>query len=248
MKIFSIVGARPNFIKIDTELPQTIIHTGQHFDFEMSKVFFNGLKLPKPLINLECGNQIGKMLDTLKEILAVHQPDLVIVFGDTNSSLAGAIAAAHCNIPLAHIEAGLRSHRMDMPEEINRILIDRIAKIKLCPNEESKFNLLKEGIKDDVYVVGDPMLDTFMKMLPIEKGENYGKYILVTMHRNYNADSKEKMQEFFDALEQSCESFIFPMHPRTKMNLHGFGIKVPENVKVITPQPYKKIIQLLSDF
>src|SRR3990167_838670 len=164
MKIFTIVGCRPNFIKLDPKLPnQVVVNTNQHYDYLMSQTFFEELELPKPKFNLNCkSSQIGQMIDALSKLFAKEKPNMVIVIGDTNSTLAGALAAAYQNIPLVHIEAGLRSFNKGMPEEVNRVLIDRIATVKFCPNQYSANNLLSEGIKDNVYVTGDPEFDTFL--------------------------------------------------------------------------------------
>ena len=173
---------------------------------------------------------------------------MVIVFGDTHTSLAGALAATYQQIPVAHIEAGLRSFNRNMPEEINRILIDRIAKIKLCPNNYAVSNLHAEGVKDDIYVVGDPMFDAMIKFIPIKKTKNFRQYILVTVHRNFNADNKEALVNIFEALaECSDERYILPVHPRTEKNLKEFGIKIPKNVKMVKPQTYKQMLSLISN-
>ena len=247
MKIFTVVGARPNFIKIDPELKQTIVHTGQHYDFAMSKSFFEDLDLPEPAYNLG-KTKVGEMIDALIELFQQEKPDFVLVFGDTNSSLAGALAAAYCNIKIAHVEAGLRSGRLDMPEEVNRILIDRISTIKFCPNQDAEFNLQKEGIKENVFVVGDPMLDAFFTLLPIPKDEKrYQKYMLITLHRNFNADNPAKLREFFDALKESGKQFKFPMHPRTQKSIAQHEIAVPANVEILPPQSYPEMIKLISD-
>ena len=249
MKIYTIVGARPNFIKVDNELPnQTIIHTGQHYDYKMSQVFFDELNIPRPKYNLNCkGNEIGKMIDKLARIFKKDKPSLVVVFGDTHSSLAGAMAAAYQGIQVAHIEAGLRSFRLDMPEEINRALIDKISKVKFCPNEYSQLNLYKEGIRDDVYVVGDPEFDAFMKFVPIKKSKNNRKYILMTLHRNFNVDIKDNLKLILEAVEESGEQIIFPIHPRTAKNIKDFKLKIPKNIKVIQPQTYKQMLSLISN-
>ena len=190
MKIFTIVGTRPNFIKIDPSLPQTIVHTGQHYDYRMNQVFFSELEIPKPKFNLNCkGNELGKMIDRLTKLLKKERPSLVIVFGDTHSSLAGALSASYLNIPVVHIEAGLRSYQ-PMPEEINRVLIDHLAKVKICPNTYAAHNLLREGITKDVYVVGDPSFDSLCRFIPIKRTRNWRKYILLTLHRNFNVDNK----------------------------------------------------------
>ena len=234
MKLFTVVGARPNFIKLDPTLPQTIVHTGQHYDQNMSGKFFEELGLPEPAFNLGCNNEVGKMVDRLRELYRQEKPDLILVYGDTHSSLAGALAGAYEKIPVAHAEAGMRSFT-NMPEEINRKLIDHIATVNLCVNEESLVNLQKEGL--DGYLVGDPMFDTLNRYLPIKKTANAGKYILITIHREDK--DKKWLQEFMKILEKTNEQYIFPRHPRLK----GM-FKAPKNVKIIPPQPYKKMLSL----
>src|SRR3990167_4159508 len=159
MKIFTIVGCRPNFIKLDPKLPnQVVVNTNQHYDYLMSQTFFEELELPKPKFNLNCkSSQIGQMIDALSKLFAKEKPNMVIVFGDTNSSLAGALAAAYQNIKLVHIEAGLRSGDRRMPEEINRVLIDKLANVRICPTFYSEKNLIAEGLKDNNYVCGNVM-------------------------------------------------------------------------------------------
>ncbi len=249
MKIYTVVGARPNFIKIDPTLPQTIIHTGQHWYYEMSQSFFDDLKLPKPKYNLNCkSNEIGKMVDKLSKIFKKDKPEIVLVFGDTNSSLAGALAATYLNIKVCHIESGLRSFRMDMPEEINRILIDRLATIRICPFAFCLKNLVNEGIKEGIYILGDPSFDAMNPFLPIRKAKKYYKtYNLLTIHRTFNADNPERLRNIFEAIKESGEKFIFPIHPRTKANLAKFNIKIPKNVKKVKPQRYKDMLKLISN-
>jgi UDP-N-acetylglucosamine 2-epimerase len=248
IKIITVVGARPNFLKIDPELKQTILHTGQHYSFNMSESFFGELKLKKPKWNLKCkGNDVGKMIDKMRPIFKKEKPDLVIVIGDTHSTVAGAMAAVYEGIKVAHVESGLRSHDMQMPEEINRVIVDRISTIKFCPNAESENNLKKEGIRNGVYIVGDPSLDTFLRFIPIPKGKDYKKFILLTLHRNFNADNVKVIKEIFSAIAESGERVIFPIHPRTEKNIKAFKIKIPRNIEVIKPQTYKGILQLISD-
>lgn len=237
MKIFTIAGTRPNFIKVDPGLKQTIVNTGQHYDRNMSSVFFNGFK---PKYNLK-QTTVGGMIDELRKILAKNQPDLVIVFGDTNSSLAGALAAAYEKIPVCHIEAGLRSYT-NMPEEINRKIIDRLAKVLICPNDIAEANLKKEGIVNDVYVVGDPLSDALMRYIPIVKSKDYQKYILVTLHRENNAN-KEFVKKFMDILGGTDYQYIFPAHPRLKNIL----TTKPKNVKIIEPVDYEEMLKLESN-
>lgn len=248
MKIFTIVGARPNFIKIDPELRQTIVHTGQHYDYEMSEVFFRGLDIQEPEWNLRIpGDQIGRMIDRLRVLLREEKPDIVIVIGDTNSAMAGALAAAYENIKVAHIESGLRSFKMSMPEELNRVIIDRLSTVRLCPNNESQLNLLREGINEGVYVVGDPSFETLGRFLPIPKSKHAGSYIFMTMHRNFTVDDKETVQRILSALGEMNENFTFPIHPRTKKNLQKFKVKIPKNIKVIDPQGYKETLHLIAN-
>lgn len=240
MKIYTIVGTRPNFIKIDPELKQTIIHTGQHYDDNMSKVFFKGLKIPKPKYNLGC-TEVGEMIDKLRPILRKDKPDLVIVFGDTNSSLAGALSASYEKIPVAHIEAGMRS-RTNMPEEINRVVIDHLSKINFCATEEAGTNLFKEGLEDTIHLVGDPMFETFLRFTPIKKTKNNKKYILVTLHRETNANPVF-MKKFLAILGKTNEQYIFPAHPRVKKLIKY----VPKNVEIIDAVGYKEMLSLESN-
>lgn len=246
MKIFTIVGARPSFIKIDPEIPnQVIVHTGQHYDYKMSKVFFQGMKLPTPEYNLKC-TEIGKMIDKLLQLLSKEKPDLVIVIGDTNSALAGALAASMANIKVAHIEAGLRSYDMTMPEEKNRVLIDRISYLLFCPNNAAALNLMKEGTKENVFVVGDPLFDSMGRFMPIPKSRNYQKYNLLTTHRNFNVDNPERLQSVLDAIGESGVQTIFPVHPRTRKMLKNI-VKLPENLVFKPPQGYKQMLALISN-
>lgn len=238
--IYTIIGARPNILKVDAELPQTLVHTGQHFSDNMSEVFFEELKLEKPKYNLKCkGHEVGKMIDKLRVILRQDKPSLVIVFGDTNSSLAGALAARYEKIKVAHIEAGMRSHT-DMPEETNRVIIDHIASVNFCANENAMANLSREGL-NNMHLVGDPLVDTMMQFMPIERSKLYREYILVTIHREVNAN-QEWLQKFLDILGQTEELYIFPAHPRVKKFL-----KAPKNVKIISPVGYKKMLSLESN-
>src|SRR3990167_8339317 len=249
MKIVSIVGTRPQFVKVDPSLPnQEIWHVGQHYDYVMSQSFFEELKLPKPKYNFGCkGNEIGKMIDRITKQLKKDKPDMAIVYGDCHSSLAGALAAAYQNIKLVHIEAGLRSGDRRMPEEINRVLIDKLATVRICPTFYSEKNLIAEGLKDNNYVCGNVMYDTFLRFVPIKRSKNWRKYILITAHRNINVDIKENLQSILEALAESNEKFIWPLHPRTKKRIKEFGLKIPQNVLVKNPQAYKKMLSLISN-
>jgi UDP-GlcNAc3NAcA epimerase len=245
MKIISVVGARPQFIKLaalSKELGkkhrEIILHTGQHYDKELSEVFFSDLSIPKPDFNLgigsaEHGEQTGRMLEAIEKVLLSEKPDLVIVYGDTNSTLAGALAAAKQNIPVAHVEAGLRSFKKTMPEEINRILTDHISTLLFCPTPTSVKNLKKEGITKGVHLVGDVMYDSLwdhiemaerksriMQKLSLQKKD----YYLVTIHRAENTDIKENLQKVIQIIANLDKKVVFPIHPRTRKKLREFKL------------------------
>jgi UDP-N-acetylglucosamine 2-epimerase len=245
MKIISVVGARPQFIKLSSlsrELrkkhEEIILHTGQHYDDELSQIFFPQLSIPEPDYNLgigsaEHGEQTGRMLKGIEEVLLFEKPDLVIVYGDTNSTLAGALAAVKQKIPVAHVEAGLRSFKRSMPEEINRVLTDQVSSLLFCPTRTSVQNLKKEGITKGVHLVGDVMYDCLrehikraeessriMKKLSLSKKDFY----LVTIHRAENTDIKENLKKIVDILSGLDKKSVFPIHPRTKKFLSEFGL------------------------
>jgi len=260
MKICTILGARPQFIKAapvsraiaeHDSLTEVIIHTGQHFDADMSDVFFKELNIPKPDYNLGInstshGAMTGRMLEKIEEILIKKKPDWVLVYGDTNSTLAGALAAAKLHIPIAHIEAGLRSFNREMPEEINRVLTDHCADILFCPTQNAVDNLQAEGITNTsspahqltslsanqlprtVALVGDTMYDAVLQFSEIacrkstileELGIKPKEYLLATVHRPYNTDIPENLQSILSAFLEINEPIIFPIHPRTRQCL-----------------------------
>ena len=245
MKIISMVGARPQFIKLSAlskELrkkhQEIILHTGQHYDDELSRVFFSELSIPEPDYNLgigsaEHGEQTGRMLKGIEEVLLFETPDLVIVYGDTNSTLAGALAAAKQNIPVAHVEAGLRSFKRSMPEEINRVLTDQVSSLLFCPTKTSVQNLRKEGITKGVHLVGDVMYDSLSqhikraeKKSKITKKLNLSKkeFYLITIHRAENTDIKENLKKIAEILAGLDKKTVFPLHPRTKKSLSEFNL------------------------
>jgi UDP-N-acetylglucosamine 2-epimerase len=258
MKIASIIGARPQFIKIaplQDEISKRhehlLIHTGQHYDYEMSKVFFEELSIPDPDYNLGIGsgshaNQTGRMLMAIEEVLLKEKPDLVIVYGDTNSTLAGALAAAKLLIPIAHVEAGLRSFNMKMPEEVNRVITDHISSIFLCPSDTAAQNLAREGIINRVHVVGDTMIQCLMDVeQKLSKSflQNFGvtenNYILATIHRQENADVKERLEVIIKALAKCGIEVLLPLHPRTARSIRLWGLEdliiSSGNVKILPP-------------
>jgi len=266
LNIMTIVGARPQFVKasvlsraIDrsnksntTQILETIIHTGQHYDTNMSKVFFDELSIPKPSINLNIGSgshgsTTGKMLEGIERELQQKKPDWVLVYGDTNSTLSAALAAAKLHIPIIHIEAGLRSFNRKMPEEVNRVITDHLSTLLFCPSEASGANLAREGITNGVHVVGDVMYDATLyhrnQITPVHR-EN--AFALCTIHRAETTDEKKTLTSVFSALANCPIEVIVPLHPRTKKMLESYEIKPSENVEIIPPLPYLKLLEHLQ--
>jgi UDP-N-acetylglucosamine 2-epimerase (non-hydrolysing) len=269
MKVFSIIGARPQFIKcaplshaIRKEHEEILVHTGQHYDTEMSGIFFKELSIPEPDYNLGVGSgnhgeQTGKMLVEIEKILINEMPDLVLVYGDTNSTLAGALAASKLNIKLAHVEAGLRSYDRTMPEEINRVLTDHIADILFCPTETALLNLKNEGITTDVYNVGDVMLDALEYNIKVAEEKtkvlddlelNSKEYLVATVHRASNTDSFKNLSSIVNAFCEVDIPIVFPVHPRTEKYLKQYELwdKLCDKVKVINPVGYLEMLKLMS--
>ena len=265
MKIATVVGARPQFIKLAVlskklrvNHNEIIIHTGQHYDDNMSKYFFEELDIANPDYNLNVGSglhgkQTAKMLILLEEIFLNQKPQVVITFGDTNSTLAGALAATKLNIPIAHVEAGLRSFNHKMPEETNRILTDHISNYLFAPTITAMENLKKENLIDKSFLTGDIMFDSLLEyeIIANEKSKILKKlklkrreYQLLTLHRPYNVDSKKKLQDIFSALEKTNIFIVFPAHPRTRKMFVSKNIKIPENILIINPVGYLDFIIL----
>ncbi len=270
MKIVSVVGARPQFIKcapvsreLRKEYHEILVHTGQHYDYGMSDVFFEELHIPRPDYHLEIGSathgkQTGEMLARIEEVLLKEEPVLVLVYGDTNSTLAGALAAAKLRIPVVHVEAGLRSFDRSMPEEINRVLTDHISDILFCPTETAVENLKREGVTEGVFLVGDVMVDALMFNRTISEESsrilddlylNRGHYLVATVHRPGNTDVRENLTAIMKALGESGRTIVFPMHPRTRKLLQQFGLwdRIPGNIHVTDPLGYLDMIRLMSD-
>ncbi len=263
MKIVSIVGARPQFVKaamisrvIRKDHEEILVHTGQHYDEEMSQIFFDVMRIPKPEYNLNIGSgtqavQTAMMLEGVEKALADEKPDWVVVYSDTNSTLAGALAAVKMHIPVAHIEAGLRSYNMRMPEEVNRRITDHISKLLFCPTEVSVTNLEKEGITDGVHLVGDVMFDAvehygqqetdILQRLDIKPGE----YYFLTVHRPSNTDDKANLENIITGLEG--ENIIFPAHPRTVSSIEEHGLQLPDNIRRIKPVHYLDSLTLIKN-
>ena len=238
---------------------EVLLHTGQHYDYNMSDVFFEELNLPKPDFYLGIGSgshgeQTGKMLIEIEKVLVSEKPDGVIVYGDTNTTLAGALAAAKLHIPVAHVEAGLRSFNKRMPEEINRVLTDHISDFLFAPTKTAVENLHNEGIEVGVYWVGDVMFDIALRVVEtVDDGvvlEKFGltprDYILVTIHRAENTDELENLSGIVDALNEisNDHTVFFPIHPRTKKAMERFGVAFSEKVKVVPPISYKEVLIL----
>jgi UDP-GlcNAc3NAcA epimerase len=272
MKLVTIFGARPQFIKAApvsralraAGLREIIIHTGQHYDDNMSALFFDELELPKPDYHLGVGpgthgRQTGRMLEKIEAVLLKEKPDRVLVYGDTNSTLAGALAAAKLHIPLAHVEAGLRSFNRAMPEEVNRVLVDHLSDMLMCPSQSAVDNLIREGITLNLHLIGDVMYDAIQyyrsragarsKILGA-LGLVPGKYILATVHRAENSDTPDRLEGIVSALNELArdEPVVFPIHPRTRRQLENAGLLNPpitsSNFKPIEPIGYLDMIRL----
>lgn len=265
MKVASVVGARPQFVKaapVSRELRkrhnEVLIHTGQHYDENMSAAFFDALAIPDPDFNLGIGSgshgaQTGRMLEALDGVLHEVRPDIVLVFGDTNSTLAGALAAAKLHLPLAHVEAGLRSHDRSMPEEINRIVADRVSDLLLCPTATAVENLRREGITTGVNLVGDVMYDVALASVDASRKRRKvealslrpGTYLLTTVHRASNTDDVHNLRSILEALGRAGETIVFPIHPRTRAALEANSIRAPPNIHIVDPLDYLDFLDLL---
>jgi len=265
MKILSIVGARPEFIQAMTvsqalraEHEEILVHTGQHYDYLMSQKFFDELDLPVPDYNLQVGSasqsrQVAEIIVGLEEVLLKEKPDLVIVRGDTNSTLGSALAASKLHIPLAHIEAGERSFNRQMPEEINRMVVDRLADLFFCVSDKARQNLEAEGITKSVHWVGDVMLDALNYARPIALAKstildrlqiNPKHFSLATIHRAINTDEPERLEQILIAFNQIPEIIILPLHPRTLKTISKLKINLKNNIQIIDPVGYLDMLIL----
>jgi UDP-GlcNAc3NAcA epimerase len=269
MKVATVVGARPQFIKaapvtrlLRQQHTEILIHTGQHYDENMSSVFFEELDIPIPEYHLgvgsgQHGQQTGAMLVEIEKVLLEERPDLVLVYGDTNSTLAGALAASKLHIPVVHVEAGLRSFNRIMPEEINRIVADHLSALLLCPSQTAIANLSAEGITRGVHLVGDVMADALnyaavrakeRSKIIDELGLIPKDYLLATVHRAENTDHPERLRYILSAFSQLKETIIFPVHPRTRRALDGIGFDtaLQSNIHFIQPVGYLDMVMLES--
>lgn len=271
MKIVTIVGARPQFVKAaavshilkeNPHVDEVLIHTGQHFDPNMSQIFFDELGIDEPRYNLGIsggthGEMTGRMLSAIEAVLITERPDWTLIYGDTNSTLAAAIAASKMHVPVAHVEAGLRSFNMKMPEEINRILSDRVSSLLLCPTETAVRNLENEGITAGVSNVGDVMYDAALHfgglaerdghVIAINRDLDPGSFALATCHRAENTDDPIRLEQILQALSHISRDrqVVLPLHPRTRSRIHNLSLgRYLESLKVLDPVPYLEMLWL----
>jgi len=267
MKIITIIGARPQFIKAAAlsreiakhdNIKEIIVHTGQHYDSNMSDIFFEQMSIPKPHFNLDInglghGAMTGQMLEKIEKVLLSEKPDWVLIYGDTNSTIAGALAAKKLHIKVAHVEAGLRSYNMDMPEEVNRILTDRISDILFCPTDTAIKNLEKEGYNNiDCRIVksGDIMQDAAIFYTQKEQKPSIDlpkKFILATIHRAENTDEPKRLGAILEALNKIAKetTIILPLHPRTKKIIEDSSFNI-QNINIIEPVGYLEMVYMLN--
>ena len=271
MKIAIILGTRPEIIKMSPiirkcekqRLDYFILHTGQHYSYNLDKIFFEDLEIPEAKYNLDVGSgthaeETGKMLIGIEKVLKEEKPDVVLVEGDTNTVMAGALAASKLHIKVGHIEAGLRSYDRNMPEEINRVLADHVSDYLFAPTEKAKENLLRKGIEENkIFVTGNTIVDTVYQNLEIARRKvnilnklnlNPEEYFLVTAHRQENVDVKERLKDILDGLELIYHKFnlpiIYPIHPRTKKKIKEFGLEVPKGIELIEPLGFLEFLLL----
>lgn len=268
MKIMTVIGARPQFIKAamvsmaiarNARLSECIVHTGQHFDANMSAVFFDEMGIPEPAHHLGIGGgthgqNTGRMIEAIEKIAQLEKPTVILVYGDTDSTLAAALAAAKLHIPVVHIEAGLRSFNRRMPEEINRVVTDHVSDLLLTPNDVAVANLQAEGIAGShVRNVGDVMYDAalhFGKRAVYEsrvlerEGLSVRRYILATVHRQDNTDDQKRLSRILDCFASARLPVVLPLHPRTRSRIESFGLRMPQNVRVIEPVGFLDMVML----
>lgn len=273
VKIATVLGARPQFIKAapvsrafqkyqsdhpNVPIREILVHTGQHYDEDMSDIFFREMAIPAPHYHLSVasglhGWQTGQMMMRVEDVLLQEKPDAVLVYGDTNSTLAGALVAAKLNIPLVHVEAGLRSFNRRMPEEVNRVLVDHISSLLLCPSQTAVDNLKAEGITAGVHLVGDVMVDALAVFseradthsdIHARLGLSRGAYLLATVHRAENTDDPERLRSILSAFSQAEEPVVLPLHPRTRKALEALHLDLPGQIRMIGPVGYPDMVAL----
>ena len=274
-KIITIIGARPQFIKaamvskaLDKEIEEIIVHTGQHYDKNMSDIFFEQLEIPKPKYNLGIGSgshgaQTGEMLIKIEEVLLKEKPEYVMVYGDTNSTLAGALAASKLLIPVIHVEAGLRSYNRAMPEEQNRVLTDHISSVLICPTQTALDNLKKEGITENVYLTGDVMCDSVIHysnlaekkinlsnidLVPLYEKKEVTEWYLATIHRQENTMDDKNLTNILEVFEKLDKMAIFPVHPRIKAMVNKLNQENQyKNIYFVEPVDYLTMLYLTKN-
>ena len=267
MKIAQVVGARPQFIKlaplsrlVREKHEEIIIHSGQHYDIQMNDVFFQDMLIPAPNYNLDVGSgtqaqQTAEILEALEPVLIEEKPDWVLVYGDTNTTLAGALAAAKLGLKTAHIEAGLRSFNRSMPEELNRIVADHLSDLLFCPTDAAMNNLAKEGLAERAYLVGDIMTDSLKLGLEMAKDNsdilneltlNPGTFLLLTLHRPYNVDDPKLLSLILTGLNSLNKLIVFPVHPRTRNILCQIEPDKFNNIRFIEPLSYLDFLTLMQ--
>jgi UDP-GlcNAc3NAcA epimerase len=268
VKILTIVGARPQFIKIAAvsrklreRHQEMLVHTGQHYDYEMSGAFFDGLELPRPDVNLEVGSgthavQTAAMLNGIEDVLLAERPDFLMIYGDTNSTLAGALAAAKLSVPIVHVEAGLRSFNRGMPEEINRVVTDHLSDLLLCPSQTAIDNLTNEGITRNVHLVGDVMLDVLnwaRDRVKSAEGSLQGRlglekkrYLAATLHRSENTDDRERFLGILETFNSLKEPVVFPVHPRARKLIQEIKFQPGPDLYLIDPLGYLEMVALVD--
>ena len=266
MKIVSIIGARPQFVKasvvsqalLEYGHNEILVNTGQHYDDNMARIFFEEMGIPKPAYNLGVGSgthahQTAQSMIGIESVLLEHQPDYLLVYGDTNATIAGALAAAKLHIRIAHIEAGLRSYNREMPEEINRVVTDVLSDLRFVPTEVARANLAREGIHDGVHVVGDVMVDSLVKYTRVAEerstvikalGLDTVPYLLLTIHRPSNADHPKRLLEILTQVGKGGKRVIFPVHPRSRANVESLLDRVPGDIQLIDPVGYLDMMLL----
>ena len=268
MTIVSVVGTRPHFVKLYAmsqalkhNHSHIVIHTGQHYDYQLSSVFFDGLDMPSPDYFLNVyphspARQVAEMMLKTSEVLEGLHPDVVLVYGDTNTTLAGALAASKSGHRLGHVEAGLRSFNRSMPEEHNRVVVDHLSDVLFCPTASAEKNLQQENIRAIVGITGDVTVDVIMALGPIAEKQAFiisknnltpGKYIVATIHRQGNTENELAMTEILKAFSLLNESIIFPCHPRTKKSIQRADMPIPANVQIIEPVGYLDMLSLIQN-
>jgi UDP-N-acetylglucosamine 2-epimerase (non-hydrolysing) len=266
VNVFHIVGARPNFMKVapvmnalktHKHVVQTLVHTGQHYDANMSDVFFEQLGIPAPDVNLAVGSgtharQTAEIMTRFEPVLLERQPDIVLVYGDVNSTVATALVCAKLGVRVGHVEAGLRSFDRTMPEEINRLVTDQLADLLFTPSEDGDFNLQKEGIPaEKIFRVGNVMIDSLVKLLPAARRQNQNglpeRYALVTLHRPANVDDSIILKRILESLLEVSQdlSVIFPAHPRTRKRIADFGLHA-DQLQILDPLSYLEFLGMQS--